>query len=172
MRLPHLFPEHHFEVETSWPTTVAAIEIRKRIAAPRGPSQGDEPFLGRSLSNTEFRFSPASSHRNDMLPVIEATVSSADPKGARIHVQVRLSDAMLCFTVVTMAVATLGLAATVSGWQAGFSWLGVSALLLVGCKLHHGTFKREARRTEEILRDIFAAAPALPPPPETGEPYR
>jgi hypothetical protein len=48
MRRFHLLPRHDFVIETSWPPNVAAIEIRKRIAAPRTVTQAPAAlsFLG------------------------------------------------------------------------------------------------------------------------------
>lgn len=64
------------------------------------------------------------------------------------------------------------IAAGVSVPAAGLCLLAASPLLVAGCKVYHAAFKREARQAEGILRDIFAAAPPLPPPHDTGEPYR
>jgi hypothetical protein len=165
--------ERDFVIETRWPPTVAAVEIQKRIAAPGGPSEGDEPFLGRSLSKTEFRFSRAPSHRNNLLPVIDATVVDSQREGARVEVRVRLHDAVLVFIVLTIAVAIMGPIAAGVPVDTAIRWLPVIfTLLLAGFRLYHAAFTREARQAEAILREIFAAAPPLPPPHDTGEPYR
>jgi hypothetical protein len=172
MRPRDLFPRHDFVIETSWPPSVAAIEIRKRIASPRAGEQGDEPFFGRSLSETEFRFSRAPSGKN-LLPVIDATITPSRRGGARVDVRLRLQDTALVLTVTSMTVATLGpIAAVVTGGWGSLPALGVSALVVLGARWHHAAFSREALRTETTLRAIFAAAPGLPPPHETGEPYR
>jgi hypothetical protein len=172
MGLPDLFPRRDFVIETCWPPTVTAIEIRKRIAPPRGPSPCDEPFVGRALSKTEFRFSRANSEQN-LLPVIEATVAPTHREGARVNVRMRLPDALRGLVALTMVIAALSpVTAVVSGGRAGLSMLAPCLLAIGVCGMQHAAFKREARRTEAILRGIFAAAPALPPPHDTGEPYR
>jgi hypothetical protein len=161
--------QRDFVIETRWPPTVAAIEIQKRMAAPATPRQGDEPFLGGSLSKTEFRFSRASSGRNNLLPVIDAAVLDSDRNGARVEVRVRLNGTLLVMIGFTIAVAMVG---AVAAGVSGLWWLAACPLLIAGCKAYHAAFKREARQAEAILREIFARAPALPPPYDTEEPYR
>jgi hypothetical protein len=173
MRLNDLFPQRDFVIETRWPPSVAAIEIRKRIAVRDGGRLGDEPFFGRSLSKVEFQFSRAPSDRKNLLPIIDATVTPCDRDGARVHVRMRPHDGVLLIPALAIVMAILGpFAAVIYGGVAGLKLLGVSALLILGGRWHHAAFEREARRAEAILRGIFAAAPALPPPHDTGEPYR
>jgi hypothetical protein len=173
MLMRDLLPWRDFVIETSWPPTVAAIEIKKRIAAPRIFGGGDEPFVGKSLAEAEFRFSRAISYRNSFLPVIQAAVEPSHRDGARLRVRMRLSVPVMAFMGVWMTGATFGaLVGLVSAARGGPPALIVLALPLFGVGLVAVPFSLEARKAEAMLRAIFAAAPGLSPPPGMGGPYR
>ncbi len=171
MPLDSLFPRHDFVIETSWPPAVAAIEIRKRIAAPHAASQGDEPFLGRSIGETEFRFSRAS-QKSNLLPAIYVAVVPSHHEGARVQVLVRPNDVWLGLMAMCIFVATITIGGLMHGAPGALESAAVLPLLVLAGALARPAFQREARRTEAILRSIFAAAPGLPPPHDSGKPYR
>ena len=173
MRLRDWLPWRDFAIETSWPPSVAAIEIRKRIASPRLFARTGEPFVGESTTEMEFRFSRGISYRNSFLPVIHAAVEPSYRDGARVRVRMRLHGAVAVFMAIWLTGATFGLLfgleSLVRGQAAG--WIGI-VMPLFGVGLVTGGFSFEARKAEDLLRGIFAAAPGFPPPPDTGEPYR
>jgi hypothetical protein len=173
MRPGVLFPHHDFVIETSWSPAVAAIEIRKRIAAPDAGSPSYEPFVGRSYSTTEFRFTRAYSGKNNVLPVILATVAPSHREGARLEISMRPGAAFWAFMVGWMAMATFGVIGSVRSRDAEYIGLfALCAMLMVVAAAHHFAFRREVRQTDATLRSIFAPAPPLPAPRDTGEPYR
>jgi hypothetical protein len=174
MRLRDWLPWRDFAIETSWPPNVAAIEIRKHIASPRLFAQTDEPFVGESMTEKEFRFSRGIRYPNAFLPVIRAAVEPSYRDGARVRVRIRLHDGVVVFMAFWLAVAPSGLllgglASLVGGLAAGSI---VIVLPVFGVGLLARAFSVEARKAEDLLRAIFAAAPGFPPPPDTGEPYR
>jgi hypothetical protein len=72
-------------------------------------------------------------------------------------------------TIASVAGGTAGVLSLLHGQVAGlfglvFPFFGVGMVLF--------SFPPEARTAEAILRALYAAAPALPAPPETGEAYR
>jgi hypothetical protein len=169
MRLRDWLPWRDFAIETSWPPSVAAIEIRKRIASPRLFAETEEPFVGKSISEVEFCFSREASHRNPYLPVIDAEVEPSYRDGARVRVRMRLHIVMGAWLAPAALGLLFGIGSLVRGQSAG--WIGiVMPVFIVG--LVTGIFSSEARKAEDLLRAIFATAPGVPPPPDTGEPYR
>jgi hypothetical protein len=173
MRLRDWLPWRDFAIETSWPPSVAAIEIRKRIASPRLFAQTDGPFVGESMTEMEFRFSRGISYRNSFLPVIRVAVEPSYRDGARVRVRMRLHGAVAVFTALWLAAATSGLffgfASLVGGEAPGLTMI---VMPVFGVGLLTGAFSFEARKAEDLLRGIFAAAPGFLPSPDTGEPYR
>jgi hypothetical protein len=163
-------PRREFVIETSWPPNVAAIEIRKRIASPYLPARGDEPFIGRSISEDEFRFSRGSSGRSSAYPIVYVAVEPSFRDGARVRVRIQLHDFATALTALPATVGVLlGIILLAHGQPAGLIAVALSAFL---AGLIVVSFSRQARETEALVRAIFAAAPGLPPPTDSGEPYR
>jgi hypothetical protein len=161
-------PRREFVIETSWPPNVAAIEIRKRIASPYRPARGDEPFIGRSISEDEFRFSRGSS-RESPSPIVYVTVEPSLRDGSRVRVRIE-RDFVTAITGLWVTIGVLfGMIPLAHGQPAGLIAVALSAL---GARLVVVWFSRQARETEAQVRAIFAAAPGLPPPTDSGEPYR
>jgi hypothetical protein len=162
-------PRREFVIETSWPPNVAAIEIRKRIASPYLPARGDEPFIGRSISENEFRFSRGSS-RQSPSPIVYVAVEPSLRDGSRVRVRIELHDGVTAITGLWVTIGVLfGMIHLAHGQPAGLIAVALSAL---GARLVVVWFSRQARETEALVRAIFAAAPGLPPPTDSGEPYR
>jgi hypothetical protein len=169
MGLRALLPWRRFAIETSWPPSVAAIEIRKRLADSRWNSS-DLPFVGQAVSETVFRFSRAISYRNSFLPVIEARVEPSHRGGARIRVRMGLNGFVIAFMALWLLSATFGAIVALAGGRPGA--LSVVGFPLFGVTLVTLPFALEARKSEAAVRSIFAAAPAGPPSFDSGEPYR
>ena len=171
MRPSDLIPWRHFTIETSWSPEVADIELRKRIDGLLGT--GDEVFRGRSTRNGQYKFQRVISYRNSFLPVITATVEPSHHNGARVRIRMRLHALVAIFMQLwmtgAMAGAIVGILALGSGQPAGLIAL---ALPVFGAGLTTIPFALEARAAERLLREVYAAAPALPAPPETGAAYR
>jgi hypothetical protein len=163
-----LLPWRDLAIETSWPPSVAAIEIRKRISEPRALANGDEPFLGGPLGEHEFRFRL---HRSQEFPLtVHARVEEGPRGGACVRVRMRLPDVAAIAFLAWATIATLfALEALIRG-----QILGLLAPVLIVAVIRVVTlpFVFAAREAERILREVFAAAPALPDAPNTGEPYR
>jgi hypothetical protein len=174
MRPRDWLPWRRFVVETSWSPSVVAIEIGKRIADPRLFSRDAErPFVGTRVAEGSFRFSRAISYRNSFLPVIEAVVEPS-PNGARVRVALNLNPLVAIFMAVWMAGATM---ATLMAMGHALSTRRPDGFLVLGFPLFGAAlvsvgFAFEARKAEALIRDIFANAPGVPAPPDTGEPYR
>jgi hypothetical protein len=172
MRFRDLLPWRDFAIETSWPPTLAAIEIKKRIAAPHFFGHCDKPFVGKAFTETAFRFSRAISYRNAFLPVIQATIEPSHGNAARVRVRMRLSVPAMAFMAIWMTGATFGaLVGLVSAAGGSAAAMLALALPFFGAGLATMPFSLEADEAEAMLRAIFAPAPALPPW-SAGEPYR
>jgi hypothetical protein len=174
VRLRELIPWRTFVVETRWPPEIAAVEVKRAIHQPTlFGSGGDAPFVGKVKSETEFVFRRRISYKNSFLPIVRAIVEPSRHGGARIRVRMRMHSFALCLILVWItggAFAVLaGLVALFEGQMAGL--IGI-AFPVVGLGLACTPFALEARVAERLLRAIYAAAPALPPPPETGQAYR
>jgi hypothetical protein len=125
------------------------------------------PFVGAWVGD-RFRFRPRVRHRNSFAPVIEAMIAP-DPRGARVHVTMRLSSFVLVFMGVWMTGATVGAIALLSAGLAGFPPGLLGPLLpILGGYMTSAGFEAEARPAEALLRALF-------PPAFSGEgvpPYR
>jgi hypothetical protein len=173
MRARELLPWRDFTIETSWPPSVAAIELQKLIGERRFFGGGDMPFAG-TRDGSVFRFSRRIAYRNSFLPMIVAVVEPSHHDGARVRVQMRLHVFVMLFMGIWMTGATLvsvmvGFATLSRGQPAGLLAL---AFPLAGAGMTTIPFAFEARTAEHLLREIYARAPALPAPPETGVAYR
>jgi hypothetical protein len=163
-----LLPWRDLAIETSWPPSVAAIELQKRIEPPRWLGGGESPFEGQPIAEREFRFRRRWSNKLPLM--IYALVEEGPRGGACVRVQMRLAGLSgVFFLVWTTMAALLGFAALIRGQLVGL----FSPILIVGVgSAINVPFAIEAREAERTLREIFVAAPALPPAPKTGEPYR
>ena len=174
VQLRDLLPWRDFVIETSWSPSVAAIEIKKSIDGPPPLSGGsDALFIGRE-DDGRFRFSRRISYRNSFLPMIVAVVEPSHHDGARVRVRMRLHLFVMVFVSVWIGGASLAafMVAFIfisHGYPVG---LLAAVLPLLGAAMVSIPFALEAPRAERLLRDVFARAPALPAPPETGEAYR
>jgi hypothetical protein len=166
-------PWRSFTIDTCWSPEVAAIEIRKVIDAPTlFGGGGGLPFVGKACGEKEFEFRRRIGYRNSFLPVIHAVVEPSHHGGARVRVNMRMHAFVIAFMVVWVTFASVvpgaaGVVALLHGQASGqllVPLFGV-AMVCVG-------FPPEARKAEAMLRALYAAAPALPPPPETGQAYR
>jgi hypothetical protein len=168
-------PWRSFTIDTSWPPEVAAIEIRKVIDAPTlFGGGGCLPFVGTARGEKEFVFRRRIGYRNSFLPVIHAVVEPSHHGGARVRVRMRMYAVVIAFmafwlTGASFGAGSAGVVALLHGQASGllmllFPLFGV-AMVCVG-------FSLEARKAEKMLRALYAVAPALPPPPETGQAYR
>jgi hypothetical protein len=175
MHVAQWLPWRRFVVETSWPPTVAAIEIGKRIAPPRIFGRDREkPFVGKSLGEGVFRFSQATSYKNALLPVVEVVVEPSHRDGARVRVAMRLNDFVAVFVAVWTIAAIVGALACLG--YALWHWDAVGllgfAVPLIGAWVVVFPFSLDAREAESQIRQIFAPAPGSPPPFDSAEPYR
>ena len=137
------------------------------------PGGGYAPFVGRGTSPYDFEFSRRIDYRNSFLPVVRTTVEASHRGGALVRVTMRMNPFVIAFTSLWMSGATLGglggLIGLLNGHPAGL--LGL-AFPLFGAALFGIGFGVEAHKAEALLRAVYAAAPGLPPTPETGEAYR
>ena len=167
-----LLPWRGFVVETSWPPSVAVIEIRKQVGTNRGLLGGGgdneySPFVG-TEDHGRFRISRRVGNQRSVRPRLEVAVEPSHHEGARIVGRL-LPDPLIL-------AATLGTCLLVGGMITAFGGLGVELLVglpfavLVAAALVVRVI--EARACERLLREVFARAPALPAPPETDEAYR
>ena len=162
-------------IDTSWAPHVARIELRKNMDEPKLLSTpGEAPFIGKAISDVELHFHRRIAYRNSFLPRIRATLEPSYHGGSRLRVRMQLHPLVLAFMGVWMTFATfgglaIGIAALAHGQIAGLFAL---AFPVLGASICSIPFAIEARNAEGLLRDIFAPAPALPPPPRTDEPYR
>jgi hypothetical protein len=172
--LRELIPWRTFVIETRWPPEVAAIEVKKVIDKPTlFGAIGDAPFVGKAKSQTEFVFRRRISYRNSFLPIIRAVVEPSHNGGARIRVRMRMYLFAMGFLLVwSTGGAFAGLAGLVALSEGQVAGLVGVAFPLFGLALTCVPFALEARIAERLLRAIYAAAPPLPPPPETGQAYR
>jgi hypothetical protein len=172
--LPELLPWRSFTIETSWSPEVAAAELAKEVSGPMLRGGGYAPFEGRAASPYDFEFSRRIEYRNSFLPVVRTAVEASHRGGARVRVTMRMNPFVFAFTALWMSGATVvgglgGLSALLEGHPAGLIGL---AFPLFGAALCGLGFGVEARKAEAALRAVYAAAPGLPPPPDTGEAYR
>jgi hypothetical protein len=149
------------------------VELQKRIGERRFFGGGDTPFAGTG-DGSVFRFSRRIAYRNSFLPRIVAVIEPSHLDGARVRIQMRLHLFVMVFMAVWMTGATLasvvvGLATLSEGQLAG---LLAFAFPLTGAAMATIPFALEARTAERLLREIYARAPALPAPPESGVAYR
>jgi hypothetical protein len=174
MILHHLIPWRTFVVETAWSPEVAAIELGKIIEKPVLFARGEAPFVGKAVTATEFVFRRQISGRNSFLPRIHAVIEPSHHGGSHIRVDMRMHIAVIAFMAVWMTGATcgsltVGIAAVHQGREAALPWvlfpLFGAAMIAIG-------FAPEARKAEHLLRALYARAPALPSPPDTGQAYR
>ena len=87
-----------------------------------------------------------------------------------MRVRIQLHDFVTAVTALSVTVGVLfGIIPLAHGQPAG---LIVVVLLALLARLVAVSFSRQARETEALVRAIFAAAPGLPPPTDSGEPYR
>lgn len=166
LRLHDLAPWRSFTIDTPWSVAVTATELGKHI----GPGCTFRPaLLAHTRSETEFTFCRRIGYRNSFLPVIKITIAAGSHHGARLTVRMRLNWLVSAFMGFWVTFATLGSVGVAVASIAESSPLGCVAVLmpLVGVALTGGGFAFEARRAEQLLRDIFPPAP-LPP----AGPYR
>jgi hypothetical protein len=178
MKLRDLIPSRAFVIETSWPPSVAAIEIKERVGPPYrhnwflGGDDDDTPFAGSHVRENEFRFSRRIPYRNSLLPVVHATVEPSHDNGARVHVRIGLPGIVMPFMAIWSTVVMLiGLAVLVSALSRGqpAAGLAVLAFPVFAVTLLTISSGLEARTAESLLRDIFARAPGKNSPPRTVE---
>lgn len=171
MRPPDLIPWRDFIIDTRWSPAVADVELRKRVEGLLGT--GDAPFRGRSVGQAQYKLHRAISYRNSFLPVIHATIEPGHRGGARVRIRMRLHAGVAVFMPIwmtgAMAAAIAGIVGLAHGQGAGVVGL---AMPIFGAGLTVIPFALEARTAERLLREVYAPAPALPAPPETGEAYR
>jgi hypothetical protein len=180
MRLHELQPWRSFVIETRWSPEVAITELQKRIDVPGffDLGEGTAPFAGRRLKNKDaFGFSPRASapgQANGFKPVVHAAVEPSHRDGARIRVTMRMQLFTMVFMMAWMGGATYGALTFLVRTLPDGNLAGVFALLLpmFGVFLYIRGFVLEARKSEHMLREIFASAPALPAPVDTGVAYR
>jgi hypothetical protein len=177
MSLGLLRSGHDFVIETSWSPDVATVELAKQIEGACTRRGGDEPFVGHCEDQKAFRFSrrKVPLDKSTRLVVV-ATVEPSHRGGARVRVRVRFPTVVLVLPVLFL-LAVFAQASKPS--KAGSSAesllpfaLVVLLVALAGAGAAIGVFWAECRKVEQELRWIFTRAPALPPPYESGEPYR
>lgn len=173
-RFPELLPYRRLTIETRWPVDVAVVEIGKRVGKSVWLGGGSEPFVGRKLSERAFKMRPSGISKQPGRPIILLNVEPGPRDGARILVRMRLNIIVALFMTVWLAGATAGALAMTAGAIRQGQWFGMIAwcLPLFGFALIGAPFAFGARRSERLLRAIFASAPALPEPPATGVAYR
>jgi hypothetical protein len=170
-----LIPWRAFDIGTSWSPAVAVIELKKSVDQHTlfFGGGGNAPFVGDVRGETKFLFRRRIAYRNSFLPIIRVVVEPSHHGGTRLRVTMRLHLFVTAFMAVWMtggAVGAVGgLAAVFAGQPAGLVAL---AFPLFGAGLVGIPFALEARRAESLLRSIYANAPALPEPPDTGQAYR
>ncbi len=182
MHLRELLPWRDFVVDTSWPPGVAHTEIAKEVATPRwmgvagegASGTGDALFVGRAEGPGRFRFTRRIGYRNSFRPVIQVVVEASHHGGSRLRVRMRLHPFVMVFVGLWLTLATLiGLPVGVLGLAQGQIAALVGLVMpLFGVGITCIPFAVEARIAERALRDLFAAAPALPEQPATGGPFR
>jgi hypothetical protein len=97
------------------------------------------------------------------------TVEPSLRDGSRVRVRIE-RDFVTAITGLWVTIGVLfGMIPLAHGQPAGLIAVALSAL---GARLVVVWFSRQARETEAQVRAIFAAAPGLPPPTDSGEPYR
>jgi hypothetical protein len=175
VRLRDLIPWRAFDIATSWSPQVAVIELRKVIDQETFlfGGGGNAPFVGDIRGEAEFRFRRRIGYGNSFLPIIRVVTEPLRHGATRLRVTMRLHLLVMAFMAVWMTGATfgalVGISAVVAGQPGG---LLAFALPLFGAGLVGIPFAFEARKAETLLRSIYANAPALPTPPETGQAYR
>lgn len=177
VRVGDLLPWRDFVIETSWPCEVAALELRKAIDEPQLFSgEATATFVGRAESATRFKFTRRVPYRSTWRLVVLAVVEPSRRDGARIRVRMRMHLFVVAFATAWRAAVTYRAASTVAG--AVFSGRMAAADVLplalpfFGVAITCVPFALEASKIETLLRGIYAAAPAAPPPPDTGDAYR
>ena len=170
----HAVPFRRFVVETSWPATVAVIEIRKRLTEPKLLRLDEEgPFVGTEQGG-RFTFRMKVGPQTPFVPVAQVAVRPSHHDGARIEARVRPSG-LTAFRMVVLLGMSLFVAWLVGPYGATHGD-PVAALLLLApllvAVLVGLPYALQSRRLEREMSEIFARAPALPEPPETGEVYR
>jgi hypothetical protein len=169
VRWGEFVPWRSFTITTTWTPEVATIELTKMVGQSSFFAGADPvtPFVGAWVGD-RFRFRPRIRHSNSFAPVIEAMIAP-DPRGARVHVTMRLNSFVLVFMGVWVTGATLGAIALLSAAFAGFPPGVLGPLLpIVGGYMTTAGFEAEARPAEVLLRALF-------PPALSGEgpvPYR
>jgi hypothetical protein len=176
MRARDLLPWRTFVVETKWPPSVAVIEIRKQVGTVRGllGGGGDNeyaPFVG-TEDRGRFHISRRIGNERSVRPRLEVAVEPSHHDGSRVVVRVDPDAKMLLLVSFAVAVGLI-----VAGFAVAADGLGPQLLLALPIAAALGAAlvvpsALEARESERLLREIFAAAPALPAPPETDDAYR
>jgi hypothetical protein len=164
-----------FVIDTSWSPNVAAIELRKSIQGAPPLSGGEDALFSGRVANGRFRLTRKRTfYRSSFFPVIEAVVEPSWRDGARVRVRMRLHLFVMTVMCVWIAGATFGAIAAGTSMLSHGQPLGLVAVVfpLLGVGLVSIPFAIEATRAERTLREIFARAPPLPAPPETGVAYR
>lgn len=173
MNLRDLLPWRDFVVDTRWPPEVAVAEIQKRVGQPQLFGWGETaPFVGHRAGNA-FRLNLKKSalQKGRGPAVIDAVVEPSHHNGARIRVKMRLTSSLsfvLLASIVFLVLCVSGARAEMKGVNAVFLSFG----LLFYSTLVAIMFVFQANKAERLLREIFARAPALPAPVETGLAYR
>ena len=159
-RLRDAWPWRRFTLETTLPPAEAAAALAGQI----GPGSA---FRGARTGPLQFRISRVIAYRNSFLPVVGVTIEPRPSGGARVLVTMRMMAPVIVFMAFWMTGATGAALFGVTLLTRG-SPAGLAALLfpLFGAALAGGGFSYEARRAQQLLRDLF------PAPPEGDSPYR
>ena len=168
-------PWKRFVVDTSWSPDIVAEELRKRITPKRFlPTMSVAlPYEGYWIGENEVRFRRTARMRNGY-PVAQIVIRPSWRDGTRLEVLLR-PHVFACIVlaaslVFALLIAFLGLfSALLDGERGGFVMLIAPIPFYLAGWL---PFALYANDSEQRIRDLFASAPALPPPVETGKPFR
>ena len=133
------------------------------------------PYEGYWVGENEvlFRSTKRFPSRNGH-PVAQIEIRPSWRDGTRLYVLVR-PHAFACVVlgatmIFALLIAFLGLySAILDGERGGFAMLLVPVPFYLAVWAPFAFYREE---TERRVREIFASAPALPPPVETGVPFR
>jgi hypothetical protein len=167
MRLRELLPWREFVIETSWPPSIAAVEIEKVFGeswcldSPKAPIAS----VDRVPANLDpAPFSEKLLYQGTAL-VIRAVVDGAPHGGSSVHVRMSTRSGIL----VRRAVISAGLCllGVVVGIPVGLVLVAVPLLAAWLLMATAFPFVLPSREVERFLRSLFVGAP-----PGTGEGYR